>query len=343
MGNHGTFHRSVTLQTLTVFSLVAVFAADHVKGGDDGCSPFSCGHLQDLSYPFRRQGDPLKCGVEAYELGCASSKAAIHINTGTYDVTAINYTGSYFWVMDTNFDANSSCPLPLWNHLSYSRGGTTEPDSLHTSLRACTVDYLEPYCGYLAMIPFGEGTSSDYLLPQNASHVDITELIKKGFTVQFPVEIDTRSGSVSKAINICLNDSISFFKEQISDASIMNLTRAFFWSDMHFFECVLHRYYIYDYTALSILAAIATPKFLYVLCRFLLAPLALWTFLLYKYWKKRITIDAVEKFLRIQHMMPSRPFFCDEGHIHVEDSYHFTSELTTVSEELTAVSEEDEE
>jgi serine/threonine protein kinase len=41
--------------------------------------------------------------------------------------------------------------------------------------------------------------------------------------------------------------------------------------------------------------------------------------------------------------MPSRPFFCDEGHIHVEDSYHFTSELTTVSEELTAVSEEDEE
>uniref|UniRef100_A0ACD5W7H4 Uncharacterized protein n=1 Tax=Avena sativa TaxID=4498 RepID=A0ACD5W7H4_AVESA len=31
--------------------------------------------------------------------------------------------------------------------------------------------------------------------------------------------------------------------------------------------------------------------------------------------------------------MPSRPFFCDEGHIHVEDSYHFTSELTTLSEE----------
>ncbi|KAI5021283.1 hypothetical protein ZWY2020_055128 [Hordeum vulgare] len=31
--------------------------------------------------------------------------------------------------------------------------------------------------------------------------------------------------------------------------------------------------------------------------------------------------------------MPSRPFFCDEGHIHVEDSYHFTSELTAVSEE----------
>ncbi|XBJ06663.1 hypothetical protein VPH35_012296 [Triticum aestivum] len=37
-----------------------------------------------------------------------------------------------------------------------------------------------------------------------------------------------------------------------------------------------------------------------------------------------------------------RPFFCDEGHIHVEDSYHFTSEPMAVSkEELSAVSEED--
>jgi hypothetical protein len=31
--------------------------------------------------------------------------------------------------------------------------------------------------------------------------------------------------------------------------------------------------------------------------------------------------------------MPSRPFFCDEGHIHIEDSYHLSSELTAISEE----------
>jgi hypothetical protein len=43
-----------------------------------------------------------------------------------------------------------------------------------------------------------------------------------------------------------------------------------------------------------------------------LAPLALWTFLLYKYWKTRITIDAVEKFLRIQHMVgPTRYVYTD--------------------------------
>jgi serine/threonine protein kinase len=31
--------------------------------------------------------------------------------------------------------------------------------------------------------------------------------------------------------------------------------------------------------------------------------------------------------------MPSRPFFCDEGHTHVEDPYHLSSELNTISEE----------
>jgi hypothetical protein len=31
--------------------------------------------------------------------------------------------------------------------------------------------------------------------------------------------------------------------------------------------------------------------------------------------------------------MPSRPFFGDEGRIHVEDSYHLSSELTAISEE----------
>jgi hypothetical protein len=31
--------------------------------------------------------------------------------------------------------------------------------------------------------------------------------------------------------------------------------------------------------------------------------------------------------------MPSRPFFCDDGQTHVEDSYHLASELTTISED----------
>ncbi|VAH12288.1 unnamed protein product [Triticum turgidum subsp. durum] len=366
MGNHGAFHRSITLQALTVFSLVAVLAADHVQGGDDGCPPFTCGHLQDIRPPFRRRGDPLECGVEAYELGCTSSKATIHINTGTYYVTAVNYTGSYFWVSDTNFDTSSSCPLPLWNHVPYY-GYYGDTDSVSppgfrylvtqssytacfancsqavtnnsvykpvvclsandshvyvwvSEYMSCLAEDLEPYCGYLAEIPFGNEYSSDWRQPQNASYADITQFISKGFTVRFPVE--PRGPSVSEKlrrnINICLNNSISYFKEQSSGASIVNWTHAFFWSEVHFLECVTQNSDDHYYTTqfvlvvVTILSAIAIPKFFFVLFRLLLAALAVWIFLAYKYWKTRIIIDAVEKFLRIQQMIgPTRYSYTD--------------------------------
>uniref|UniRef100_A0ACD5W529 Uncharacterized protein n=1 Tax=Avena sativa TaxID=4498 RepID=A0ACD5W529_AVESA len=350
MGNPGAFRCSVTLQALIVFSLIAVFAADHVQGGDDGCPPFSCGHLQDISSPFRRRGDPLECGVGAYELGCTSSKATIHINTGTYYVTAINYTNSYFRVMDTNFDTNSSCPLPLWNRLPYAgsildshgfwdlsiRSGYTacfancsravtnngaykpvdclSADNSHVYVWVydCSVQELEPYCGYLAMIPFGDEYSSNMQLQlQGASYADIIQLITKGFTVHFPEE-EYRKPSLSKVTNICLNNSTSYFKELISHASFVNWIRAFFWSDIYFYRC-LDGYFISYHTTRPVVAQlIAVPKFLFVLCRFLLAPLAVWIFLVYKYLKTRITIDAVEKFLRIQQMIgPTRYAYTD--------------------------------
>ncbi|VAH00465.1 unnamed protein product [Triticum turgidum subsp. durum] len=93
-----------------------------------------------------------------------------------------------------------------------------------------------------------------------------------------------------KNINLCLNNSISYFKEQISGTSIVNWTHAIFWSEVHFLECMTRC----------------------LLCRFLLAPLAVWIFLTYKYMKTRIIIDAVEKFLRIQQMIgPTRYSYTD--------------------------------
>ncbi|KAM3405929.1 hypothetical protein ACQJBY_000146 [Aegilops geniculata] len=369
MGNPGALRRSITLQSFTVFSLVAIFVADHhVQGGDDGCPLFSCGHLRDISYPFCRRGDHRECGVEEYELGCTGSKAMIHINTGTYYVTAINYTGSYFWVMDPNFNTSSSCPLPLWNHLPYFgyMGGidSVSPpgfrylvtQSLHGACFAncsravtdnsaykpiaclsaensyvyvwvsnytyCVVEDLEPYCGYLAKIPFGNEYSSDWRQLQNASYADITQFISKGFTVQFPFDTIYRGPSTSvmlrKNINLCLNNSISYFKEQISGTSIINWTHAIFWSEVHFLECVTQgssdHYHPtpFIWVVMTILSAIAIPKFFFVLCRFLLAPLAVWIFLAYKYWKTRVIIDAVEKFLRTQQMIgPMRYAYTD--------------------------------
>ena len=74
----------------------------------------------------------------------------------------------------------------------------------------CNAEDLEPYCGYLAMIPFGEEYSCDWpqLQLRDASYAGLMRLIKNGFTVRFPVDGRNWSDSVSKNIDICLNDSI---------------------------------------------------------------------------------------------------------------------------------------
>ncbi|CAO2183626.1 unnamed protein product, partial [Urochloa humidicola] len=168
------------------------------------------------SYPFRRPRDPPECGVPAYELACSSSKATIHINTGTYFVTNINYPDSTFWVVDANLD-------------------------MHT----CNVGSLDPSCGYLAMIPvdyFSGWPVTTYTKLENASYTDIIKLIKKGFSVKFPlgVSFDRRSDSWSWVFKTCLNNSTRYFHKQLYGTSILNWTRALFWSEVTLGECGDH-------------------------------------------------------------------------------------------------------
>jgi hypothetical protein len=163
-------------------------------------------------------------------------------------VTAINYTGSYFWVIDTNFDTSSSCPLALWNHNPYpadyykldshgyidlvtarnyiacfancsravTNNGTYKPVACLSANNShvyvwvskkdwsCRIGDLEPYCGYLAMIPFGDKW---HIQLQDASYADITQLISKGFTVQFPRREPSIYEKLREDVNICLNDT----------------------------------------------------------------------------------------------------------------------------------------
>jgi hypothetical protein len=107
-----------SLRASTVLFVLAVLVSD--VGGRHHrhiCPPyFSCGGLSDISYPFRRQGDPSGCGVESYELVCTDTDATIRIGSGTYTVLSINSTYSYFWVVDADLDIQSSCPLPRWDY-----------------------------------------------------------------------------------------------------------------------------------------------------------------------------------------------------------------------------------
>ncbi|KAJ1257753.1 hypothetical protein BS78_10G020300 [Paspalum vaginatum] len=349
-----TYHPCATWRALLVsVSVIAVvLAADAVAQAQGQCPPFSCGDLHNVSYPFRRPGDPPDCGEPVYELACSSRSATIRINTGTYFVTSINYTERYFWVVDANLDTNSSCPLPRWDQLPYHRGyvrfesgiryydlGTADywacfvncsqavtdvswyvpvacltanNSFVYVSTEACHVQSLQPSCGYLAMIPFGSWYTT-YTGFENASYTDIIKLVKDGFSVSFP-HSDDYNRSASWITKTCLNNSTSYFHEQLSGTSILNWIRAFFWSDVTFAEC--SNYYDapnvwFPSVVIAIASALGIAKLLFVY-RLLLPALVVFIFLAHKYWTTRITIDAVEKFLRMQQMLgPMRFAYTD--------------------------------
>uniref|UniRef100_A0A8R7TQI7 Protein kinase domain-containing protein n=1 Tax=Triticum urartu TaxID=4572 RepID=A0A8R7TQI7_TRIUA len=110
--------------------------------------------------------------------------------------------------------------------------------------------------------------------------------------------------------------------------SVKNRTMDILYIDFRFWACifgverpynnVLH--YIRDtissddslYHKLPPILAMWILKWIAVLCRFILAPIVVLFYLAQKYWKTRITIDAVEKFLLMQQMLvPTRYGYTD--------------------------------
>ncbi|PIN08506.1 Serine/threonine protein kinase [Handroanthus impetiginosus] len=56
------------------------------------CSPSACGHISNISYPFRLRDDPQHCGNSRYELSCENNTTTIlYFGPQKYHVQAINY------------------------------------------------------------------------------------------------------------------------------------------------------------------------------------------------------------------------------------------------------------
>ncbi|KAF7074661.1 hypothetical protein CFC21_079499 [Triticum aestivum] len=332
---------------LLLHCLAAVLTMD-VEGRHDryACPHFSCGHLQDVHYPFRLRGDPTECGSPSYELVCAGDRATIQINTGTYLVTEIDYELSYFRVVDANLDMSSSCPLPRWDQRPYlnglqrpngfidllppavtwanfvncSRAITNSSDykpvaclSTSTSfvyvlVNSYYVEKLKPSCGYLAMAALGD-RSMRY---DNASHGTLVRSLRGGFRVLFPL-YDTTPGSFTG----CLKDlSVSYPGDSV--ASLLVRWLVFILTvDSQILYCAFGADNLRSTQHLHSLrsAIVFSPlilKFVAGVCRLVVAPLVVLFFLAHKYWKTRITIDAVEKFLQMQQMIgPTRYAYTD--------------------------------
>ncbi|KAG2598513.1 hypothetical protein PVAP13_5KG343900 [Panicum virgatum] len=175
---------------------------------------------------------------------------------------------------------------------------------------ACHVQSLDPSYGYLAMIPFGSQRTSDSYYPdfENASYTGIMKWVKEGFSVGFPWDFTNNYyfHNASWIFKTCRNDSSSYFHNRLHGTSILNWTRAFFWSEVTLAECANSydtQNAMFKRVVVAIVSAISITKFYFVLCRLVLPALVVFTFLAHKYWRTRITIDAVEKFLQMQQML----------------------------------------
>ncbi|EAZ10315.1 hypothetical protein OsJ_00151 [Oryza sativa Japonica Group] len=293
-------------KSLLVSSLLAVVAAVVVGAGPNPqyCPPSSCGHLGNISYPFRLQGDSRDCVATPrpwYNLSCSSGRAAIQINTGTYYVSSINYTGEVFSVVDATLqddDTNSSCPLPRSDHLPF-------PDWYRDYRPADSYGFfdLATASGTWACFVNCSRAITDImpwykpvtcLLPNNSfvfvSFVNcaVGELQPScRYLAMIPFESRHISDNSSQLQNASYTDIIGFIRKGFS-------VRFPYRPDQ------------YQSPRMSARECLKDSN------RFVLAPLVVLTFLAHKYWKTRIAIDAVEKFLRMQEMLgPKRYAYTD--------------------------------
>ncbi|KAE8820423.1 putative receptor-like protein kinase [Hordeum vulgare] len=166
------------------------------------------------------------------------------------------------------------------------------------------VGSLEPSCGYLAMTPL------DSRWVAKASYADTIEIMRNGFPLRY-----RRGGSITE----CTME----YRLQLDEAKTVEDWVLFLGTaDLLFGGCMIRLLMQVQVMQNNILSkfmysamiadALWLVKWIAVLCRFVLAPMAVLIFLGYKYFKTRVTIDAVEKFLRLQQILgPTRYAYTD--------------------------------
>ncbi|KAL6007569.1 hypothetical protein ACLOJK_033067 [Asimina triloba] len=77
-------------------------------------TPFSCGNITNISYPFWASGRPRECSYPGFELTCEGGVPQIGIGSHPYQVKSIDYEYERLTVVDMDF-VGKTCPLPSIN------------------------------------------------------------------------------------------------------------------------------------------------------------------------------------------------------------------------------------
>ncbi|KAG8655495.1 LEAF RUST 10 DISEASE-RESISTANCE LOCUS RECEPTOR-LIKE PROTEIN KINASE-like 2.5 isoform X1 [Manihot esculenta] len=92
---------------------VFLFISQTCKGGDSNhCAASSCGNNHNISYPFRLQTDPKKCGDHRYELSCQNNLTVLNLNGGRYYVQSIDYDNFTIGLVDAGVHPDNCSSIP---------------------------------------------------------------------------------------------------------------------------------------------------------------------------------------------------------------------------------------
>ncbi|XP_020081226.1 probable LRR receptor-like serine/threonine-protein kinase At1g53420 [Ananas comosus] len=332
--------RAILITCLLLFDISRLASA---RKKHPRCPSFSCGPLHDIGYPFRSKGDPPKCGDRRFQLACeAGNKTIWDIHQpGTYYVTEISkslplqslsrtsiesmglYASDFTWatfVSCTRMIVNSTYnPVPCLSK-------TDAFAYVILSSQALQLEDTERFCSFLAMTPVMFDPERMQLMNGNMISLEhptteyVFQLLKRGF----PVPIYS-AGLPALFYAAGLQDFSGFYgcpKEAVwssrTDIYVGILSPRFFFarSGVALIESMEYIHKRPSQWVLVLLLALdSTVKILTVLsilCRFVIAPLAIFLFLAHKLWREKKSVDAVEKFLRSQRALaPMRYAYTD--------------------------------
>ncbi|PIN27098.1 hypothetical protein CDL12_00156 [Handroanthus impetiginosus] len=101
--------------------MICFLQTSYGKQSPYNCSPSACGHIRNISYPFRLRDDPKDCGNPDFELSCHNNTTSIYFKSQKYLVQAINYDNNTIRLADPttkyfgyHFDHHYSAPERTW-------------------------------------------------------------------------------------------------------------------------------------------------------------------------------------------------------------------------------------
>ncbi|KAM2409461.1 hypothetical protein ACFX1X_028365 [Malus domestica] len=95
-------------------SALGVYSVNPLREDNYKCAPSSCGNIHNISYPFRLNSSPKRCGHSSFTLFCENNVTVLHISSGKYLVQSINYRNKTIRVVDPGLHKNNCSSIPRY-------------------------------------------------------------------------------------------------------------------------------------------------------------------------------------------------------------------------------------